>query len=602
MRKKRFWRQAAAVVLSAAMVLGSGLPAVKAEDSMEVELNGSAEENGVYLTIGSARDLLQFARNVNNGNSYYGKIIKLTADIAFDGTTVNNFPGIGYNRYGFEGTFDGDGHSISGIDMTDVGSAGLFRYNRGFIKNVTVKDSEFSGASAGGIVVSNSGVIVNCHNRGANVKSTIDKCDYVVGGIAGYSCGVIRNCSSDGTVTASYYGVYAGGIVGAQEDSGGIYNSCNWGSVTGGSYYTGGIVGYADDANTIQNCYNTGTVTGGGIAGKVESTIVADCYCSEESADYNFITMNGTEKRNESFSADYMKTAEFAAKLNANRGSNSNWLEWELRADAQYPQLKALTDLSGCTVTLSADRFGYTGEEIKPGVTVSLGGKTLIEGEDYSVVYQDNIKKGTGKVIVLGEGIYKGSVVRTFVIEKQKHAISCATYYKKAYGDYGFNLNASLKVGDGSLSYSSSNKQVASVSSYGYVTLNGTGRAVIRVTAAATDAYDTATVNVTVDVCPKKQALTVKSVKSKKIKIAWTKDGKASGYQVQYGTSKSLSKTGKTKLISKKSRSSLTLKKLKKKKTYYIRVRSFRKVQTGGKTLTLYGAWSKISKVKTAKK
>lgn len=595
MRKKRFWRQAAAVVLSAAMVLGSGLPAVKAEDSMEVELNGSAEENEIYLTIGSARDLLQFARNVNGGNSYEGKIIKLTADIAFDGTTVNNFPGIGT----FEGTFDGDGHSISGIDMTDVGSAGLFCSNRGVIKNVTVKDSEFSGTKAGGIAVSNSGVIVNCHNRGANVKSTGDNYGNGAGGIAEYSRGVVRNCSSDGTVTSKRY---AGGIVGEQVKSGGIYNSCNWGSVTGGSYYTGGIVGYAHEANTIQNCYNTGAVTGGGIAGKVESTIVADCYCSEESADYNFITMNGTEKRNESFSADYMKTAEFAAKLNANRGSNSNWLEWELRADAQYPQLKALTDLSGCTVTLSADRFGYTGEEIKPGVTVSLGGKTLIEGEDYSVAYQDNIKKGTGKVIVLGEGIYKGSVVRTFVIEKQKQVISCATYYKKAYGDYGFNLNAVLKTGKGRLSYRSSNTNVASVSSYGYVTLNGTGRAVITVTAAATDAYDTATVNVTVDVCPKKQALTVKSVKSKKIKIAWTKDGKASGYQVQYGTSKSLSKTGKTKLISKKSRSSLTLKKLKKKKTYYIRVRSFRKVQTGGKTLTLYGAWSKISKVKTAKK
>ena len=528
MKKRRFWRQAIALGLSVVLAIGCGLPAVKAEDSMEVELNGSAEENGVYLTIGSARELLQFARNVKNGNSYEGKIIKLTADIAFDGTTVNNFPGIGDDNLScsFKGTFDGDGHSISGIDMTDVAYAGLFVCNYGLVKNVTVKESEFSGYATGGIAVYNYGVIANCHNKGVKVNGTGDGDGGKTrisgaGGIAGYSRGIIRNCSSSGIVTGAKY---AGGIVGKQEKSGSIYNSCNWGSVTGNKSLSGGIVGYAYEANTIQNCYNTGAVTGGGIAGYVLRTIVADCYCSEESADYNFITMNGTEKRNESFSADYMKTAEFAAKLNANRGSNSNWLEWELRADAPYPQLKALTDLSGCTVTLSADRFGYTGEEIKPGVTVSLEGKTLIEGVDYSVVYQDNIEKGTGKVIVFGEGIYKGSVVRTFVIEKQKHAISCATYYKKAYGDYGFNLNASLKVGDGSLSYSSSNKQVASVSSYGYVTLNGTGRAVIKVTAAATDAYDTATVNVTVDVCPKKQALTVKSVKSKKICLLYTSD------------------------------------------------------------------------------
>lgn len=605
MKKREIWKKAAAVLLSAAMVMGCGLPAAKAQEGTEIleaGLDGSSAGEEVYLTISSARELSEFARKVNNGNDYNGKVIKLTKDIVFDGTTINNFTAIGDEYYNsFQGIFDGDEHSVSGIDITDAGLAGLFGYigGGGVVKNVTIKDSDLSGRNAGGIAVINYGVIVNCHNGGAHVKGRFD-----AGGIAGCSEGVIRNCSSDGFVEATESGNgSAGGIAGELENGGSIYNSCNRGDVSGA--YEGGIAGKADYGKykmTIQNCYNTGNAAGGGIAHSVGgNTIVADCYCSEESASYNFGTMNGTEKRNESFPASYMKTADFAAKLNGNRGSNSNWQEWELRADSEYPQLKRLTDLSGCTVTLSATRFAYTGSEIKPGVTVKLGGRMLTEGTDYSLIYQDNEAMGTGKVIISGEGVYKGSTVRTFVIEKRRHVISCSTYYKKTYGDGRFHLGASLKDSEGSLSYRSSKPKVAAVDAYGNVTVKGMGRAVIKVIAAATDSYDQAVVNVTVDIKPRRQALTVKSVKKRKIKISWNKDRQASGYQVQYGTGRKLSQSGKTKILG-RGRVSLTLKNLKKKKTYYMRVRSFKKVQAGGKTIMLYGAWSSTRKAKTSRK
>lgn len=72
------------------------------------------------LTISSERELLEFSRSVNTGNSYKGKLIKLTKDIKVDGT-VNKFTPIG-NDYenAFEGTFDGEGHTISGINVTDM--------------------------------------------------------------------------------------------------------------------------------------------------------------------------------------------------------------------------------------------------------------------------------------------------------------------------------------------------------------------------------------------------------------------------------------------------------------------------------------------------
>lgn len=398
----------------------------------------------------------------------------------------------------------------------------------------------------------------------------------------------------------------AGGIVGIQKYGADIYNSCNRGDVKG--RYAGGIAGYCyrtSDIGTIQNCYSTGHADYG-IANSVGSgNIVADCYCSEESAPYNFGSMGGTEKRNKSFPASYMKTAAFVSMLNSNRGSNADWMEWELRPGSEYPQLKPLTDLSGCTVTLSAGRFVYTGEEIKPGVTVKLGGKTLTEGLEYSVVYKNNTEKGTGQVIVGGEGIYKGSVAKTFVIEKQRHVISCGTYYKKTYRDGRFYLDASLKTGDDDyerLSYHSSNAKVAAVDSYGRVTVKGAGRAVIRVMAAATEAYEKASVNVTVDVCPRRQSLTVKAVKGRKIKAVWTKDAQSDGYQVQYGRSRKFSKSGTTKLIGSRRKSSLMLKKLKKNKTYYIRVRSFKKVSVNGQMVTLYGAWSRMGRVKTTKR
>ena len=162
----------------------------------------------------------------------------------------------------------------------------------------------------------------------------------------------------------------------------------------------------------------------------------------------------------------------------------------------------------------------------------------------------------------------------------------------KTYGSKPFRLNAKAK---GKLTYKSSNTKVAAVSAVGTVTIKGTGKATITITAAATSNYKAATKKITITVNPKKAALTkVSSPKAGTLKASWKKDTKASGYQVVIAQNSKFTKGKKTAAVTKNSTTSKTFSKLKKKKTYYVKVRAYK---TAGKT-KLYGAYSSVKKVK----
>ena len=173
--------------------------------------------------------------------------------------------------------------------------------------------------------------------------------------------------------------------------------------------------------------------------------------------------------------------------------------------------------------------------------------------------------------------------------------ISGTSTYKKTVGDKAFTLNAKGKT---ALSYSSSNKKVATANDKGKVTIKGTGTTTITVTAKATDKYQKATKKITVKV-GKLKSTTLSSVKksgSKKLKVAWKKYSNADGYEVQYATKKDFSKSATKSLKVKKAKTTTTtIKKLKAKRTYYVRVRTYKKVN--GKTY--YSNWSKVKSQKT---
>lgn len=171
----------------------------------------------------------------------------------------------------------------------------------------------------------------------------------------------------------------------------------------------------------------------------------------------------------------------------------------------------------------------------------------------------------------------------------------------KAVGSKAFKLGAKLTAGTGTLSYTSSNKKVATIDKKsGKVSVKGIGTTKITITAAAVSGkYDKAVKTITLTVTPKKVTIASAKNTGKKVFTAtWKKDRTVSGYQIRYTTDKKLKKNFKTAAKIKSNKTTkMTVKKLKKGKTYYVQVRAYKTVN--GKAI--YGNWSKTKAVKIRK-
>ena len=162
--------------------------------------NTGTSSNPYAISTGDGLQLL--ATYVNNGYVFSGKFFTLNDDIAFNSSTENNFTPIGGKfgkvYYSFCGSFDGDGHTISGIDIDidDNNYAGIFGYieSEASISNVTLINASICGNKyIGGIVgENNGGSISNC----LVANTTITGSSYT-GAIAGLN---------SGTLDHNYYG------------------------------------------------------------------------------------------------------------------------------------------------------------------------------------------------------------------------------------------------------------------------------------------------------------------------------------------------------------------------------------------------------------
>lgn len=173
-------------------------------------------------------------------------------------------------------------------------------------------------------------------------------------------------------------------------------------------------------------------------------------------------------------------------------------------------------------------------------------------------------------------------------LKKQK-ITKVSSAYKKSVGQ-SFTLKPKAK---GKITYKTGNKKVATVNSKGKVTVKGTGKATITVTAKATSTYSKSVKKITVYGVPKKPEMKKLTAGKKKFTVQWKKDKKADGYQVQYSTDKKFKKNVKSVNVSKKS-TKATVKKLKKGKTYWVRMHSYKKIN--GKEY--YSGWGKVKSVK----
>ncbi|HCJ09034.1 MAG TPA: hypothetical protein DHV96_11950 [Lachnospiraceae bacterium] len=609
------------ILVACGMLLAGtlGKPVVSCAAGTDNVVENDVQQRGaaVNLTISSARELNEFAQKVNNGNDYEGMTIKLTNDIVYDGVTVNNYTPIGINDHYFRGTFDGDGHTISGIIVSSQSYVGLFGLLEGNVQNVTVKNCSFEGGCGGGIAYSLSSQNSEVKISNCQVMDCIIKMEKEAGGIVAKvnSNSMVVNCFTNSKVSGNgRFSAATGGIVGYS--NGKIYNCSNIGSVTNyeaSNYYrryAGGICGYLDyNTAEIQNCFNAGAVSGmvgsvGGIGGIVGygsvATIVANCYTAESACATNFGAMNGTERGCKAYSDAYMRGGEFLNLMNSNRGANGAWAAWEKRAESPYPVPAKAVSITNYSASLASGDIVYTGEEQKPAVVVANGGTTLVQDVDYTVTYENNVNAGQAAVIVRGCGRYMGDVTLPFTIQKADTVIKFKAPGTKVYNTYGYttSLGAKIEKGNekGKLSYQSSDQSVATVSDAGTIHDEGVGATTITITCPESDNYKAATVSTVYTIKPGKQAAFVKR-SGKKMRVSWYKVSSASGYQLQYAAKKSFKKC-KTITIRKKSKTKYTIKKLKRGKTYYVRVRTYKNANVNGQQTVVTGAWSKARKVR----
>ena len=211
------------------------------------------EGNGSY-TVTSADGLMNVAELVNGGKTD----INITLDKNIDLTGKGWTPiGTSFDN-SYKGTFDGGGHTITGLTVTTNDQfVGLFGYlNRvGTVKNVVMEGIQ----------------ITSNHMFGCT------------GGVVGYSWGTIENCSVSGSVSGTDC---VGGVVGSQK-AGSIIGCCTSATVKG-THYVGGVAG--EKWGTMTACYATGNVTleiasqknlsGGGVVGLNGGSRVLACYAT----------------------------------------------------------------------------------------------------------------------------------------------------------------------------------------------------------------------------------------------------------------------------------------------------------------------------------
>ena len=226
--------------------------------------SGAAEDLGyIYdsntktYTVYNANGLMNIAELVNGGKTD----INITLDKNIDLTGKDWTPiGTDYDN-SYKGTFDGGGHTITGLTFTTNDEyAGLFGWlNRaGTVKNVVMEGVQItSNQIYGGSI----------------------------GGVVGSGWGTIENCSVSGSVSGT---VYVGGVVGAQ--IGGSITGCSSSATVKGTVDVGGVAGQTNSSATLTACYATGNVTieinpakniaGGSLVGMNAGSSLLACYAT----------------------------------------------------------------------------------------------------------------------------------------------------------------------------------------------------------------------------------------------------------------------------------------------------------------------------------
>jgi len=393
----------------------------KTEDEAKAEYGWYGNGSSNSFTISNFAQLEEFAKIVGGNTGYggpeksdfRGKTVTLTADIDMSGKKWYGIGSSGFASNPFNGTFDGNNKTISGLNMSyagfflsigedgivkdmifvdlnvsDGGGGGLTLGNRGKIQNISIINGNVAGIGAGGMISSNNGIVENCNFSGI-VSSSIGG----AGGIAetNSTSGVIRNCYVTGSITGN--GSDTGGIV--RNNSGTIQNCYTIGNVTNSSDvtgdHTGGIAGR--NSGTVKDCYTTGNITGyrrvGGVVGSSDTLYnmgtVQNCYATGNVTGYLYV--GGI--------AGYCYTVQNCVALNSSiiaTTTSSSFYEDNGRVSGHSNILSNNYGLSTMTlpnfVTVTSNVNGLHGQDVEASVYNSQIWWTTSLNWDFDTVWE----------------------------------------------------------------------------------------------------------------------------------------------------------------------------------------------------------------------
>ena len=327
-------------------------------------------------------------------------------------------------------------------------------------------------------------------------------------------------------------------------------------------------------------------------------------------------TYDGTEKTPEMIIMDgnytLQKNTDYTVKCSNN--VNAGNAELEITGAGNYSG----TYKAGFLIEQTEPNLKFD----KKTITVKYGTKPFLcalseKTTDGTITYSSSNPKAavvdpaTGKVTIKGGGTAAimayaakgtnytaGSTFCTIKVTKRSNTIKASnirrTWYAKARK---ISINAKV-YGKAPLKYSSSSKSVK-VDKKGRITIAAkfTGSARIAIRSSATAGYNAATKSITVTVNPAGTTLmTAKNLSGRKAQITWKKNRYVTGYEIQYSVNKNF-RSGSKKTVSGVSKTKYTLTKLQKNKTYYVRIRTYKK----SGTKKYYSSWSKVKAVRIRK-
>ncbi|MBQ7347979.1 MAG: hypothetical protein IJW55_08480 [Clostridia bacterium] len=262
---------------------------------------------GLYAWNEAARAVISTGTEDTN-NDWYAEYttdmpnLTLAADITLTGE--NNWTPLGYcvegdskdTYYPYIGTIDGNGHTITGLNINSTEDYIAFMGSLGpnsEVKNLTFKDATIIGGNCVATVAADcGGNVTNCHVTGSSSISGNNR----VAGVIASNSGIISGCTNAAavtvtvTVTAGDVNYGSGGVVGINGPNGIVIGCFNSGDITAsasnGSHFYGGVVGFNYAESTIIACGNTGKVVAsangvGGIVGANYSVPVYACWTKE---------------------------------------------------------------------------------------------------------------------------------------------------------------------------------------------------------------------------------------------------------------------------------------------------------------------------------